>query len=63
MIIRNQFIQLDEPTAGLDPMERIRVKNFISEISKDKIVIIATHIVSDIEYISNKIIFMKKLYL
>ncbi|MDU7241485.1 ABC transporter ATP-binding protein [Clostridium sp.] len=55
-----KVLLLDEPTAGLDPMERIRVKNFISEISKDKIVIIATHIVSDIEYISNKIILMKK---
>ena len=55
-----KVLLLDEPTAGLDPMERIRVKNFISEISKDKIVIIATHIVSDVEYISNKIILMKK---
>ena len=55
-----KVLLLDEPTAGLDPMERIRVKNFISEISKDKIVIIATHIVSDIEYISNRIILMKK---
>ena len=54
-----KVLLLDEPTAGLDPMERIRVKNFISEISKDKIVIIATHIVSDVEYISNKIILMK----
>lgn len=55
-----KVLLLDEPTAGLDPMERIRVKNFISEISKDKIVVIATHIVSDIEHISNKIILMKK---
>lgn len=55
-----KVLLLDEPTAGLDPMERIRVKNFISEISKDKIVIIATHIVSDIEYISNRIVLMKK---
>lgn len=55
-----KVLLLDEPTAGLDPMERIRVKNFISEISKDRIVIIATHIVSDIEYISSRIILMKK---
>ncbi|WP_288221664.1 ABC transporter ATP-binding protein [uncultured Clostridium sp.] len=55
-----KVLLLDEPTAGLDPMERIRIKNFISEISKDKIVVIATHIVSDIEHISNKIILMKK---
>lgn len=50
---------LDEPTAGLDPNERIRFKNLISEISKDKIVILSTHIVSDVEFISNEIIIMK----
>ncbi|WP_394863446.1 ABC transporter ATP-binding protein [Paraclostridium bifermentans] len=51
---------LDEPTAGLDPNERIRFKNLISEISKDKIVILSTHIVSDVEFISNEIIIMKE---
>lgn len=50
---------LDEPTAGLDPKERIRIRNFISEISKDKIVILATHVVSDVEYISKELLFMK----
>ncbi|MEN2257073.1 ABC transporter ATP-binding protein [Paraclostridium benzoelyticum] len=50
---------LDEPTAGLYPNERIRFKNLISEISKDKIVILSTHIVSDVEFISNEIIIMK----
>lgn len=50
---------MDEPTAGLDPKERIRIRNFISEISKDKIVLIATHVVSDIEYISKEILILK----
>ena len=51
---------LDEPTAGLDPKQRIAVRNFISRIAFDKIVIIATHVVSDIEYISKQIIMLKK---
>ncbi len=51
---------LDEPTAGVDPQERIRIRNFISEIAKDKIVILATHIVSDVESIAKEIIIMKK---
>jgi len=49
---------LDEPTAGLDPKERIRIRNFISEIAKDKIVIIATHIVPDIECIAKDIVLL-----
>ncbi|KGJ49778.1 ABC transporter ATP-binding protein [Clostridium sp. NCR] len=55
-----EVLILDEPTAGLDPNERIRFKNLISEISKDKIVILSTHIVSDVEFISNEIIIMKE---
>lgn len=51
---------LDEPTAGLDPKQRIAVRNFISRIAFDKIVIIATHVVSDIEYISKRVIMLKK---
>ncbi|MGE6226196.1 ATP-binding cassette domain-containing protein [Paenibacillus chitinolyticus] len=51
---------LDEPTAGLDPKERIRIRNFISTIAMNKIVIIATHVVSDIEYISKEILVMKE---
>ena len=50
---------LDEPTAGLDPKERVHFRNLISEISKDKIVILSTHIVSDVEYIANNILVMK----
>ena len=49
---------LDEPTAGLDPNERIRIRNLIAQISINKIVIIATQIVSDIEFIANKIIML-----
>ena len=49
---------LDEPTAGLDPNDRIRIRNLIAQISINKIVIIATHIVSDIEFIANKIIML-----
>lgn len=51
---------LDEPTAGLDPKQRIAVRNYISRIAFNKIVIIATHVVSDIEYIAGNIIILKK---
>ncbi|WP_293970385.1 ABC transporter ATP-binding protein [uncultured Ruminococcus sp.] len=50
---------LDEPTAGLDPKERIRIRNFISEIAENKIVLISTHVVSDIEFIAKEIILLK----
>ncbi|MEF2782489.1 MAG: ATP-binding cassette domain-containing protein [Clostridium sp.] len=51
---------LDEPTAGLDPYERIVMRNHIFDISKDKIVIIATHVMQDIEYIADEILLLKK---
>lgn len=54
-----KILIMDEPTAGLDPRERIRIRNFISDISKDKIVVLATHVVSDVEYISKEILFVK----
>lgn len=54
-----EILILDEPTAGLDPKERIRIRNFISEIAEDKIVLISTHVVSDIEFIAKKIILLK----
>ncbi|WBY64356.1 MAG: Putative ABC transporter ATP-binding protein YxlF [Thermocaproicibacter melissae] len=54
------ILVLDEPTAGLDPNERIRFRNLISEISSDRIVLLSTHIVSDIEYIAKEVIVMKK---
>ncbi len=55
-----KILLLDEPTAGLDPKQRIAIRNYISRISFNKIVIIATHVVSDIEYIAKTAIFLKK---
>lgn len=54
-----KLVILDEPTAGLDPKERIRTRQLIQSISKDKTVIIATHIVSDIEKIADEIVLIK----
>ncbi len=54
-----KILILDEPTAGLDPNERIRFRNLISELSRDRIVILSTHIVSDIEFIADEILLMK----
>ena len=54
-----EILILDEPTAGLDPNERIRFRNLISELSEDRLVLLSTHIVSDIEYIANEIWLMK----
>ena len=51
---------LDEPTAGLDPKQRISIRNYISRIAFNKIALIATHVVSDIEYIAKEIIMLKK---
>lgn len=50
---------LDEPTAGLDPRERIRMRNYISELSADKIILFATHVVSDIECIADQVLLMR----
>lgn len=51
---------IDEPTAGLDPKERVRFRNLLSEYAGDKIVILSTHIVSDIEAIADEVLLMKK---
>lgn len=53
-----EVIILDEPTAGLDPIERIRLRNLLSEIAVNRTVIVATHIVPDIEYIANNIVIL-----
>ena len=55
-----EIMILDEPTAGLDPKQRISVRNYISSIALKKIVIIATHVVSDIEFIAKDAIILKK---
>lgn len=55
-----KILVLDEPTAGLDPKERVRFRNLISSISQNKIVLLSTHIVSDVEYIAGQILVMKQ---
>lgn len=54
-----KILMLDEPTAGLDPKERVRFRNLIASMSADRIVILSTHIVSDVESIANKIVLLK----
>ena len=54
-----RFLILDEPTSGLDPGERVRFRNLLSELAQDRIVLISTHIVSDIEYIATRNAIMK----
>lgn len=54
-----EILILDEPTAGLDPKQRIAIRNYISKIAFNKIVLIATHVVSDIEFIAKDIIMLK----
>lgn len=58
-----KILVLDEPTAGLDPIQRINLRNYISKISENKIVLIATHVVSDIEFIARNVFILKKGYL
>lgn len=59
MLNNPKILILDEPTAGLDPNERIRFRNLISELAEERLVLLSTHIVSDIEYIANEILLMK----
>ena len=55
-----QVLIMDEPTAGLDPQERIRFRNLIADIGKNTIVLLSTHIVSDLEHIADKLMIMKE---
>ena len=55
-----KLLVLDEPTAGLDPKERVKFRNMISSLGKDRIVLLSTHIVSDVEYIADEILLMKE---
>ena len=54
-----KLLILDEPTAGLDPKERVRFRNLIEQLGKDSIVLLSTHIVSDIEHIADEILLMR----
>ena len=60
LLANPQIIILDEPTAGLDPKERIRIRNFIAKLAMNRIVLIATHVVSDIECIAKKVLLLKE---
>lgn len=55
-----QVLILDEPTAGLDPEERIRLRNYIAEIARERIVLLATHVVSDIECVAQRVMLLKR---
>lgn len=55
-----KILIFDEPTAGLDPQERIRFRNLITRFSQDRMVLLATHIVSDVEYIANQVLILKE---
>ena len=54
-----RIIVLDEPTAGLDPKERVRFRNMIAELGKESVVLLSTHIVSDVEHIADRILMMR----
>lgn len=55
-----EILVLDEPTAGLDPKERVRLRNLLADLAKDRIVLLSTHIVSDVESIADRVFLMKQ---
>ena len=55
-----EILILDEPTSGLDPKERVNLRNYIHQLSQNKIILLATHVVSDVESIADKILIMKQ---
>lgn len=59
LINRPEILILDEPTVGLDPKERVRFRNLIEELGKNTIVLLSTHIVSDIEHIADTVVMMR----
>ena len=60
MLDKPEILILDEPTAGLDPEERIRLCNYISDMARNRTIILATHVVSDIEAIANQVLILCK---
>ena len=57
---RARALELDEPTAGLDPRQRIAVRNLIAEIALQKIVIVSTHVVPDVEYVASELLLLSE---
>ena len=55
-----QLLIMDEPTAGLDPKERVRLRTALAELAHDRIILVATHVVSDVEHVANEILLLKE---
>ena len=60
LLCNPQILLLDEPTAGLDPQERVRLRNLLSALAQHSIIILSTHIISDVELIAEKIILLRE---